>query len=78
MELDHPDKAVFAYTRSLGNSSALVLLNFSKSEVEYRVPGIITDGFKCELSNYAAEDSTGYLGSVILKGFEGRVYFRDT
>ncbi|KAJ8703301.1 hypothetical protein PTI98_001936 [Pleurotus ostreatus] len=77
VELDHLNKAVFAYTRSLGNSSALVLLNFSKSEVEYRVEGIMTDGFKCELSNYASEDSTEYLGSVILKGFEGRVYFRD-
>jgi len=37
--LDKSHKQIYAYTRTLGDERFLVLLNFSKETVEYRIPG---------------------------------------
>ncbi|RDB27402.1 Alpha-glucosidase [Hypsizygus marmoreus] len=78
LEPDHGQ--VFASTRSLGNATALVLLNFKETDIQYTL-GSQQDwrGFGFALGNYhhysaAVLDIAG--GTVSLKGFEGRLYIR--
>jgi len=70
------DEQVFAYTRSLGDSIALVLLNFTLSEVSFSLPGT-KDYTKFTLSfgNYEVEEERLSTQPVALRGYEGRVYF---
>jgi oligo-1,6-glucosidase len=69
LDPDNPD--IFAYTRVLGGSRHLVVLNFSKKPVAYTIP----DGIKTrrlEITNLGSkEENTSALN---LKPWEARVY----
>ena len=72
-DLDPQNATIFAYTRTLGEEKYLVVLNFSKGEVQYSLP----TGFKAGqlmLTNLGArEEKTSILK---LKGWEARVYMQ--
>jgi len=65
---------VFAYIRTLGNATALVLLNFKETEVVFPLDEVKDfNGFKLVLGNYPSEKELPS-GSAGLKGYEGKVY----
>src|ERR1700683_5597291 len=65
---------VFAYIRTLGNATALVLLNFKETEVVFPLDEVKDfNGFKLVLGNYPSEKELPS-GSAVLKGYEGKVY----
>lgn len=68
------DEQVFAYTRTLGKTTALVLLNFKETEATISLDQFkFGNGFKSVIGNYAfGDDLTS--GSAVLKGYEGKVY----
>ena len=65
------DKAVFAYTRTLGAERFLVVLNFSGTPIVYTLPGGLKVGALL-LSNLAGTEQGG--DAVHLAGWEARVY----
>ncbi|KZP22101.1 glycoside hydrolase family 13 protein [Athelia psychrophila] len=71
---EHED--VFAYTRTLGETTALVLLNFKEKVVKFPLEEVGSiDGFKLVLGNYTAVAALTQ-GDVTLREYEGRVYVR--
>lgn len=50
--LDKKHKQIYAYTRALGDEKFLVLLNFSKQEVEYKIPGAFRHDEEILINNY--------------------------
>lgn len=70
---------VFAYTRNLGDITALILLNFTEGEVDFSLKSLdVPEGFKFVLGNYPSEDSLNLTsGNVFLKGYEGKVYIKS-
>jgi oligo-1,6-glucosidase len=70
-DLDPANPKVFAFTRTLGSEGYLVVLNFSKDEIEYTLPGGIKVG-ELQISNFdKPADKTSPLH---LKAWEARVY----
>ena len=71
---------MFAYIRTLGNSSALVLLNFKKADVTFRLDSKSDlTGFRLVLGNYIDDQGEGIAvasDGIRLRGFEGRVYIK--
>ncbi|KAF5347574.1 hypothetical protein D9756_010674 [Leucocoprinus leucothites] len=77
---DHPQ--VFGYIRALGDTKAIVLLNFKETPVVFDIGGVDRwNDYKLALANY--EDVKGEIGpesmklqaaGVVLRGYEGRVY----
>ena len=70
-DLDPKDEHVFAYERTLGAEKYLVVLNFSGTALEYKLPGGVKAGALL-LDNYAGSEAG--TGTVHLKGWEARVY----
>ncbi|KIM81904.1 glycoside hydrolase family 13 protein [Piloderma croceum F 1598] len=71
------DQQVFAYTRSLGNTTALVLLNFKETAITFPLDEVKRfDGFKFVLGNHPSEKELPS-NSVVLKGYEGKVYIKS-
>jgi hypothetical protein len=80
---DHPQ--VFAFLRTLGAATAVVLLNFGQDEVtlaleDAEVPPNIVGTAELALDNYCSPD-TGIQperevlqGSVTLLGYQGKIY----
>ena len=52
--LDKDHKQVYAFTRTLDSERFLVLLNFSKEEIDYRVPAPFQADEEILINNYAA------------------------
>jgi oligo-1,6-glucosidase len=71
LDLDPQNEKVFAYTRTLGSETYLVLLNFSKNELTYTLPGAIKSG-ALVISNLPVNDKKSSV--VKLKGWESRIY----
>ncbi|EGN92954.1 glycoside hydrolase family 13 protein [Serpula lacrymans var. lacrymans S7.3] len=71
------NEQVFAYKRTLGPSSALVLLNFQEAEatVSLAEVGELT-GYKFVLGNYGEEERGGLRETASLRGYEGRLYVK--
>lgn len=74
-----PDERVFAFTRTLDTTMALVVLNFTDGDVEFQVPkdeATFPGGAGADLliSNYPSETSRLPEGVVTLRGFEGSIY----
>ncbi|KAG5651663.1 hypothetical protein H0H81_007886 [Sphagnurus paluster] len=80
---------VFAYTRSLGDTTALVLLNFTEAEVPFSLGGgntYPTRASQLVLGNYhypresvgvdIGVDADVEVDSMVLRGYEARVYLR--
>ncbi|KAI6028958.1 glycoside hydrolase family 13 protein [Pisolithus marmoratus] len=68
---------VFAYSRALGDSEAIVMMNFGVSEAEID-PATLGDLEGCQLilgSYEASRDDGG--GRLTLRGYEGRVYMKQ-
>lgn len=67
---------MFAYTRTLGETTALVLLNFTERVVDFPLKEVRNvEGFKMLLGNYI-ESAALTPGTVALRGYEGRIYIR--
>jgi oligo-1,6-glucosidase len=50
--LDKEHKQVYAYTRTLGAENFLVLLNFSKQSLDYKIPGTFLHDEETVINNY--------------------------
>jgi oligo-1,6-glucosidase len=50
--LDKEHKQVYAYTRTLGDEKFLVLLNFSKESLDYKIPGAFRHDEEVLINNY--------------------------
>ncbi|KAA1479220.1 glycoside hydrolase family 13 protein [Dentipellis sp. KUC8613] len=75
--LSPDDEKVFAYTRSLGSSSVLVLLNFGADEVQYsieEVPQFV--GAQLLLGNYEDGTQEHATEKTKLRGWEGKIFIR--
>jgi oligo-1,6-glucosidase len=71
---------VFAYIRTLENSSALVVLNFKKTDLTFSLDSKSDwTGFRLILGSYGDDERDEIKVSsndIRLRGFEGRVYIR--
>ena len=71
---------MFAYIRTLGNSSVLVFLNFKKTDVTFSLDSKSDlTGFRLVLGNYKDDQGEGIVvasDGIQLRGFEGRVYIK--
>jgi oligo-1,6-glucosidase len=70
-DLAPDDKAIFAYTRTLGAERFLVVLNFSETANTFTLPGDLKVGALL-LSNLASMEQRG--GTLHLAGWEAQVY----
>ena len=70
-DLDPRNAHIFAYTRTLGAEKYLVLLNFSKDNISYTLPGGLTAG-ELQISNLASREAKTQV--LNLKPWEARVY----
>lgn len=82
VDISFGNKQVFAYTRSLGNLIALVILNFKAEETKFSL-GDEQDwnAFSFILGNYydppASQTPSISGNTILLQGFEGRLYIRS-
>jgi oligo-1,6-glucosidase len=70
-DIDPTNARVFAYTRTLGNDAYLIVLNFSKDEIEYEIPGGLTPE-ALQISNLGRTDAE--TTRLHLRPWEARVY----
>ena len=70
-DLDPQNSAIFAYTRTLGGDAYLVLLNFSRSDVLYKLPQGVNAG-RLLISNLGSNEEN--VSVLNLQGWEARVY----
>ena len=70
-DLDPGNPKIFAYTRTLGKESYLVVLNFSATTVAYSLPADMKVG-QLLISNLGNPEDRGNV--LHLKGWEARVY----
>jgi len=70
-DLDPQHPTVFAYTRSLGADKYLVVLNLSKDDLAYTLPGGLKAG-QLALSNLNGKEENVSVAN--LKGWEARIY----
>jgi oligo-1,6-glucosidase len=70
-DLDPQNANVFAYTRTLGADEYLVVLNFSKDNISYTLPGGLNAG-QLQISNLTTKEAKTPV--VKLRGWEARVY----
>ncbi len=70
-DLDPANAHVFAYTRTLGSDTYLIVLNFSKDDVAYQLPGDLKAGTLLISTLTPNEAQTSALK---LRGWEARVY----
>jgi len=70
-DLDPDNKAIFAYTRTLGTDRYLVVLNFSKVPVAYALPSALKTE-SLVLSNLATSEQNA--STLHLAGWEARIY----
>jgi oligo-1,6-glucosidase len=70
-DLDPQNSAIFAYTRTLGGDEYLVLLNFSRNDVFYKLPQGVNAG-RLLISNLGSNEENA--SALNLQGWEARVY----
>ena len=82
---DHPQ--VFAFLRTLGAATAVVLLNFGQEEVtltleDAEIPPSVVGTAEVALDNYYSPDTSiqpereVLQGSVTLLGYQGKIYIK--
>ena len=78
VDISNDSPSVFAFIRTLGSVTALVLLNFTKDEVDFPVivpPGTVLDGLRHILGNYEIDSAFSNAAShTRLRGYEGAIY----
>lgn len=67
------DKQVYAYTRTLGDTKAVIITNLSGQPAEYSYGELALSADKLLLSNYPVEKHEG-ISAFELKPYEARVY----
>ncbi|KAF7974165.1 hypothetical protein HWV62_13287 [Athelia sp. TMB] len=72
--VDTDSEQIFAYTRTLGDIIALVVLNFGEMGVSVKLGDF--NEYKLLLSNYEDEALLSE-GGLAMRGYEGRVYLRQ-
>ena len=74
-DLDPPNPAIFAYTRTLGTASYLVVLNFSGKPAEFALPEGVKAG-RLVLGNLPASEAKPAQagGALQMQPWEARVY----
>ena len=70
-DLDPQNPAIFAYTRTLGTDEHLVVLNFSRNDVVYKLPHGVNAG-RLLISNLRSNEEN--VSVLNLQGWEARVY----
>lgn len=70
-DLDPQNAKVFAYTRTLGDATYLVVLNFSRDSVSYSLPAGLKAG-QLQVTNF--ESTEGGTPTLKLSPWEARVY----
>jgi oligo-1,6-glucosidase len=70
-DLDPANPKIFAYSRSIGAERYLVILNFSKDAITYKLPSEVKAS-RLMISNLGKTDEQGEV--LHLKGWEARVY----
>ncbi|KIJ99172.1 glycoside hydrolase family 13 protein [Laccaria amethystina LaAM-08-1] len=79
-DISNNHEQVFAYIRTLENSSALVVLNFKKTDLTFSLDSKSDwTGFRLILGSYGDDERDEIKVSsndIRLRGFEGRVYIR--
>jgi oligo-1,6-glucosidase len=85
VDISEGHEQIFAYTRSFENTTALVILNFGEEEVPFELDSERDwSPFAFVLGNYETERATLVDAkldardnhTVVIKGFEGRLYIR--
>lgn len=69
--LDKDHTQIYAYTRTLKDEKFLVLLNFSKEIVEYRIPGAFRHDEEILIDNY--DDFEQHSDKVVMKPYQAIV-----
>jgi oligo-1,6-glucosidase len=69
--LDKDHEKIYAYTRTLGDEKFLILLNFSKEELEYRIPGSFRHDEEVLINNYP--ESEKFKDRILLKPYQAIV-----
>ncbi|WP_257064777.1 glycoside hydrolase family 13 protein [Priestia megaterium] len=65
---------IYAYTRTLGDETLLVITNFSSERPEFNIPqNIYYERKHLLISNYEVDENEG-ISSIFLKPYEARVY----
>jgi oligo-1,6-glucosidase len=72
-DLDPSQEHIFVYTRTLGGSKFLVVLNFSKQQIEYTLPPTLKAG-NLKLGNYRTAGDSADASTLHLRPWEARVY----
>lgn len=68
------DEQIYAYTRTLGDETLLVITNFSSKTPQFQLPSDITyDTKHLLISNYQVDENEE-ISAVFLKPYEARVY----
>ena len=70
-DLDPQNPSIFAYTRTLGGKTYIVVLNWSGSALQYTLPGGLVTG-ELAISNLAGKEE--HTAVLHLKAWEARVY----
>jgi alpha-glucosidase len=82
LNMTNGDEQIFAYTRSLGNTTALVILNFKAEEIQFSLDDEQDwKAFTFVLGNYYHGVTSGMPtmsgNDIQLRGYEGRLYIRS-
>ena len=72
--MDADPEQIFAYMRTLGDITALVVLNFGEMGVSVKLGDF--EEYKLLISNYEDEALLSE-GGLAMRGYEGRVYLRQ-
>jgi oligo-1,6-glucosidase len=72
-DLDPSQEHIFVYTRTLGESKFLVVLNFSRQQIEYTLPPALNAG-NLKLGNYRTAGDNAGASTLHLRPWEARVY----
>jgi oligo-1,6-glucosidase len=70
-DIDPQHPSLFAYTRTLGRESYLIVLNFSRDSVSYTLPGGLKPGTLCIANSETKDDHSTMLH---MEPWEARVY----
>ena len=77
LDIDPTHEEVFAYTRTLGDTQLLVLINFSNQAMIYRPPNDIRVG-ETLLSNVSAANEPSGTTALTLAGWQATIYKVDS
>lgn len=76
--VDRDHKSVFCYRRAYGSAAAVVLLNFSKQDVEWTVPpSVLRTTHAAPLIHNYEDGKQAIDGKILLRPFEALVWVEN-